>query len=163
MGLQPGEDAQHLQWMERALDLAETAASRGEVPVGALVVQQGQVIGEGVNSSLELSDPSAHAEIQALRDAGRRLGNYRLTDSTLVVTLEPCVMCVGALVHSRIGQLVFAAREPKTGAVVSCARLLDAPWHNHRTDWTEGVLAERSTKLLRDFFAARRHNSSGQA
>ena len=142
--------------MRRALRLAARAERDGEVPVGALVVRDGAVIGEGSNSTIGQADPTAHAEIQALRQAAAHLGNYRLPGCALIVTLEPCAMCVGALVHSRIEQLLFAAREPRTGAVVSCARLLDAPWHNHRVSWSEGVLAQESADLLRDFFQRRR-------
>ena len=142
--------------MRRALRLAARAERDGEVPVGALVVRDGAVIGEGSNSTIGQADPTAHAEIQALRQAAAHLGNYRLPGCALIVTLEPCAMCVGALVHSRIEQLLFAAREPRTGAVVSCAQLLDAPWHNHRVSWSEGVLAQESADLLRDFFQRRR-------
>lgn len=142
--------------MQRALDLATQAASEGEVPVGALVVHQGEIVGEGYNSTISASDPTAHAEVVALRRAATRLNNYRLPDTRVFVTLEPCTMCVGALIHARISELVFAAREPRTGAVVSCASLLDQPWHNHRIKWQEGVLADDSTALMQQFFRARR-------
>lgn len=142
--------------MKRAMVLAAQAAASGEVPVGAVVVAGGQIIGEGMNRNIASFDPAAHAEIMALRQAAERVGNHRLPGAMLMVTLEPCTMCVGALVHSRIEHLLFAAREPKTGAVVSCSRLLDAPWHNHRVSWSEGLMAEESAALLKKFFAARR-------
>lgn len=142
--------------MQQALALAMVAQSRGEVPVGAVLVRDNVVVGEGANSVIGSHDPTAHAEIVALRDAGRRMSNYRLVDSTLYVTLEPCTMCLGALVHARVSRLVFAAREPRAGAVCSTQRLLDSGAYNHRVQWTEGVLADASAVLLRDFFRARR-------
>ena len=145
--------------MRRCLELAEQAATNGEVPVGAVVTRADAVLGEGHNSPIAMNDPSAHAEIVALRQAASRWGNYRLTGCTLYVSLEPCAMCVGAMVQARISRLVFAAREPKSGAVVSCAQLLDAPWHNHRVHWSEGEGRERSVQLLRQFFSSRRSNS----
>jgi tRNA(adenine34) deaminase len=142
--------------MARALVLAESAASQGEVPVGAVLVRDGEVVGEGRNAQIGGCDPTAHAEIAALRDAASFLQNYRLPGTTLFVTLEPCTMCCGALVHARVERLVFATREPKAGAVVSTARALDNLSLNHRVAWTEGPLAEESARLLRDFFRARR-------
>lgn len=149
---------QQLRWMQRALQLAEQAAAADEVPVGAVVVSQNRIVGEGSNRNLRDTDPSAHAEILALRQAAQTLGSQRLTGARLFVTLEPCVMCLGAAIHSRIDQLVFAAREPKTGAVVSQMELLGAPWHNHKVAWREmpGPCAEHSARLLQAFFAARR-------
>lgn len=143
-------------WMRRALALARRAAEEGEVPVGAVLVRDGQVIGEGWNRPITAHDPTAHAEIAALRDAGRRVGNYRLVDSTLYVTLEPCVMCAGAMVHARVGRLVFGARDPKTGAVASVLNTLDAPYLNHKVAWSGGLLAEECGTLLKEFFQARR-------
>jgi tRNA(adenine34) deaminase len=142
--------------MGRALALAEAAAAAGEVPIGAVLVCGGEIVGEGANSVIGSRDPTAHAEVNALRAAGQRLGNYRLPGSVLYVTLEPCTMCVGALVHARVAELVFAALEPRAGAVCSTAQLLDAPHYNHRVNWRQGPLAEESGELLRCFFRARR-------
>jgi len=142
--------------MRRALTLAEQAAVAGEVPVGAVLVRDGQAIGEGFNQPICSHDPTAHAEIVALRAAAKVAGNYRLPDSTLYVTLEPCTMCIGALIHARVARLVFAAREPRAGAVVSTLQLCEHPSYNHRMDWQEGVLAEPSSALLTAFFKARR-------
>ena len=149
-------DEQHEQWMQRALQLAEQAADMDEVPVGAVVVREGLVLGEGYNQVISAADPSAHAEIVALRDAAKKLGNYRLPGATLYVTLEPCTMCAGALIHARISELVFAAREPKAGVVCSTCELLDEPWYNHKVNWQDGVMAEESSALLQAFFRARR-------
>jgi tRNA(adenine34) deaminase len=149
-------EAEHEQWMRRALALADRAENEGEVPIGAVVVRDGSLLGEGWNQVIGAVDPTAHAEIVALRDAARASGNYRLPGAILYVTLEPCTMCAGALVHARIERLVFAAREPRAGVVCSTCRLLDEPWYNHRVDWLEGVLAEESTARLKAFFQARR-------
>lgn len=149
-------DSQHEHWMRRALELAALAAQREEVPVGAVVVRDGELLGEGFNQVITAADPSAHAEIVALRDAAARVGNYRLPGATLYVTLEPCTMCAGALVHARIAELVFAAREPRAGVVCSTCQLLDEPWYNHKVSWQEGVLATESAALLQAFFRARR-------
>lgn len=149
-------DAADARWMRRALDLAREAEAEGEVPVGAVLVLDGQVVGEGRNRMIGAHDASAHAEIEALRDAGRRLGNYRLTGSTLYVTLEPCVMCAGAIVHARVARVVFAAADPKTGAAGSVFDVLASPLHNHRTEVGGGVLADESSRLLVGFFRARR-------
>lgn len=144
--------------MREALALAEQARDRlGEVPVGAVLVDAaGQCIGRGLNRTISDHDPSAHAEIVALREAGRAQHNYRLTGSTLYVTLEPCAMCAMALVHARVGRVVYAADDPKTGAVVSVFDLLTSPRHNHRVEVCRGVLADDASALLRDFFLARR-------
>lgn len=142
--------------MRRALALAAEAAAVGEVPVGAVVVREGQLLGEGYNRPIASHDPTAHAECVALRAAARNLGNYRLPGATLYVTLEPCIMCAGALVHARIQQLVYATTEPRSGAVVSQAQLLASPWLNHRVAVTGGVLQEEASQLLLDFFRARR-------
>lgn len=146
----------HEAWMRRALALADRAADEGEVPVGALVVRDGEVLGEGHNQVISAADPSAHAEIIALRAAAARVGNYRLPGSLLYVTLEPCTMCVGAMVHARVEQLVFGAAEPKAGVVCSQQSLLDETWFNHRVRWQGGVLADESAARLQMFFQARR-------
>ncbi|MBX2809669.1 MAG: tRNA adenosine(34) deaminase TadA [Cellvibrionaceae bacterium] len=143
-------------WMAQALLLARRAAADAEVPVGAVVVKDERIIGRGYNQVIGRCDPSAHAEVLALRDAARVLGNYRLAATTLYVTLEPCAMCAGAMVHSRVQRLVFAAREPKAGAVVSQQRFLEQAYLNHRIDVAEGVGAQASASLLRHFFAQRR-------
>jgi tRNA(adenine34) deaminase len=146
----------HEDWMRRALALADRAGDEGEVPVGAVVVRDGQLLGEGWNQMIATQDPSGHAEIVALRDAARVVGNYRLPGATLYVTLEPCTMCAGALVHARVARLVFAAMEPRAGVVCSAGALLDEPWFNHRVTWQGGVLAEESAARLQAFFKARR-------
>jgi tRNA(adenine34) deaminase len=142
--------------MGRALVLAELAAGEGEVPVGAVLVADGKMLSEGWNRPVTSNDPSAHAEIQTLRLAGRRSGNYRLPGTTLYVTLEPCLMCAGALIHARIDRLVFGAADPNAGAVVSLFKVLDDDRLNHRVQYDGGVLAEESSKMLRRFFQARR-------
>jgi tRNA(Arg) A34 adenosine deaminase TadA len=148
---------QDSRWMSHALELARHAqSSEGEVPVGAVLVQDGKVVGEGWNRNIGASDPTAHAEILALRDAGRRLGNYRFPGAELYVTLEPCAMCAGAIVHARIARLIFAARDPKTGAAGSVFDLLQHEKHNHRVEVSEGVLGEEASELLRGFFRSRR-------
>lgn len=147
----------HEFWMARALELADRAESEGEVPVGALLVLEGEVIGEGWNRPIGAHDPTAHAEVQALRAAGLRLGNYRLTGSTLYVTLEPCVMCAGAIIHARVGQVVYGAADPRAGAAGSVFNLLPSDERfNHRTEVQGGVLAEECGERLRAFFRARR-------
>lgn len=151
--LQEQEDA---KWMLRCLELARQAADLGEVPVGAVVIRGDEVLGEGFNQPITKSDPSAHAEIQALRSAAAKVGNYRLPDATLYVSVEPCTMCTGAIVHSRISRLVFAAREPRAGAVVSRLTLLDQDFYNHRVKYQHGCLAEESSALLKTFFHQRR-------
>jgi tRNA(adenine34) deaminase len=148
--------AQHEQWMRRALALADRAGNEGEVPVGAIVVRDGQLLGEGWNQVICTADPTAHAEIVALRDAARVAGNYRLPGSVLYVTLEPCTMCAGAMIHARVERLVFAAQEPKAGVVCSTCSLLDEPRYNHRVNWQGGVLAADSSARLKAFFKARR-------
>lgn len=143
-------------WMRHALDLARRAEQVGEVPVGAVLVLDGEAVGEGWNHTIQANDPSAHAEVQALRDAGRRLGNYRFPGAMLYVTLEPCVMCAGAIVHARIARVVFGATDPKTGAAGSMFDTLVSDRHNHRVDVSGGVLAEEAGDLLRTFFRSRR-------
>jgi len=142
--------------MREALALAEEAARAGEVPVGAVVVHDGRVIGRGWNQPIGSHDPTAHAEVVALRDAGRALGNYRLTGATLYVTVEPCLMCVGAIVHARVGTLVYGAAEPKSGAVVSAVRGLELPGLNHRCAVVAGVREDECRTLLQAFFRERR-------
>jgi tRNA(adenine34) deaminase len=143
-------------WMRYAIRLAQRAESLGEVPVGAVLVKNEQCIAEGWNDSIASHDPTAHAEIVALRKAGKRIENYRLIETTLYVTLEPCVMCMGAISHARVKRLVFGAFDPKRGAVCHALSLTDAPFLNHRVDWTGGVLEAECSMLLRDFFRARR-------
>ena len=148
----PGDE----HWMKRALALAEAAGRRQEVPVGAVVVRDGREIGAGYNAPISHCDPTGHAEVRALRDAARREGNYRLSGATLYVTLEPCTMCAGALIHSRVSRLVFGATEPKAGAIVSTLRLLEADTMNWQVEVTGGVLAPICSDLLSQFFAQRR-------
>lgn len=157
------QDHDDAQWMRRALELARRGESGGEVPVGAVLVRDGVVIGEGWNAPIGRCDPTAHAEIVALRAAATAVANYRLTSATLYVTIEPCMMCAGALVHARVARLVFAAREPRAGAVASNLQLLDAPFLNHRVAWEEGVCAEEAARLMQDFFRRRRGDGSGAA
>ncbi len=143
-------------WMDAALALAREAESRGEVPVGAVVVRDGVVIGRGGNAPIAGNDPTAHAEIAALRDAARATGNYRLPGCTLYCTLEPCAMCAGAILHARIGRVVFGARDPKTGAAGSVIDLFTEPRLNHHAVVESGVRGEECASLLSAFFAARR-------
>lgn len=143
-------------WIRHALTLAERARAAGEVPVGAVLVKDGEIVGEGWNCPISTHDPTAHAEIVALRAAGQKLGNYRLVDTTLYVTLEPCVMCMGAISHARVQRLVYAATDPKRGAVESALQLADVEFLNHRIEVTGGVLGEECGDLLRAFFRARR-------
>ena len=147
---------EHERWMRRALELADRAAGLEEVPVGALLVRDGEVLGEGWNQVISARDPTAHAEIVALRAAAHRVGNYRLPGTTLYVTLEPCTMCAGAMVHARIAQLVFAAGEPRAGVICSTCAMLDEPRFNHRVQWQGGVLAAESSHRLQAFFRERR-------
>ena len=142
--------------MRRALALAGEAAGAGEVPVGAVVVRDGELLGEGRNAPIGRHDPAGHAEILALRAAGAAAGNYRLPGSTLYVTLEPCPMCAGAMVHARIARLVYAAADPKTGAAGSMMDLVRHPQLNHQCQVDGGVLAEPAGELLREFFRSRR-------
>ena len=144
------------RWMRQAIELARTAQSRGEVPVGAVLVRDGRVVGQGGNAPISASDPTAHAEIAALRDAASALGNYRLPDCDLYVTLEPCIMCAGAIMHARLRRLVFGAHDPKTGACGSVIDLFASARLNHHTRVTAGILAEDCGTLLSAFFAARR-------
>ena len=145
-----------INFMQIALDLAQQAAIAGEVPVGAIVVKDGEIIGRGSNAPITTHDPTAHAEIRAMRDAAQHLGNYRLVDCTLYVTLEPCAMCTGAMQHARIAKLVYGANDPKTGACGSVVDLMAEPKLNHHTEITGGVLAQECGALLSAFFSARR-------
>ena len=142
--------------MLAALEQARKAQAAGEVPVGAVVVQDGTIIGAGFNAPISRRDPAAHAEILALRDAAMKLGNYRLPGCELYVTIEPCAMCVGAMLHARIARLVYGAADPKTGACGSVINLFAEPRLNHHARLSAGVLAEECGALLRDFFAAKR-------
>jgi tRNA(adenine34) deaminase len=153
-----------LAWMRRAFALAERAeAELDEIPVGAVLVSEaGEVVGEGFNRTISEHDPSAHAEIVALRDAGRRLGNYRLPGSTLYVSLEPCAMCAMALVHARVKRVVFAAADPKTGAAGSVFDLLGSERHNHRVQIQGGVLAEEAGARLSEYFRRKRQLARGR-
>lgn len=143
-------------WMQLALDQAQLAADNGEVPVGAVLVKDDQLIASGFNQPISSCDPSAHAEIVVLRAAAKHLSNYRLPGTTLYVTIEPCTMCVGALIHSRIERLVFGAPEPRAGAVVSAANLLEGDQFNHRIAVTGGVLADQCGALIKQFFRQKR-------
>jgi tRNA(adenine34) deaminase len=143
-------------YMRAALDEAAAAAGRGEVPVGAVLVRAGAVVASGGNSPIASHDPTAHAEVLALRAAGQALGSYRLTDTTLYVTLEPCVMCAAAIVHARVQRLVFGAFDPRAGAAGSITNVFALPQLNHRVDVFGGVLMEDCARLLQEFFSARR-------
>jgi tRNA(adenine34) deaminase len=145
-----------VQWMREALAEARAAADAGEVPIGALAVANGEVLGRGQNRVLRDVDPTAHAEIVAMREAAKRLGNYRLLECELYVTLEPCAMCAGAMIHARIKRLVYGAPDPKAGAAGSVLSVLNHPRLNHQMTVTAGVLAEESGDLLREFFKQRR-------
>jgi tRNA(adenine34) deaminase len=142
--------------MEEALRAAQRALEAGDVPVGAVVVRDGQIVGRGWNRNLAHADPTAHAEIIALRDAGKNLGNHRLGDCELFVTIEPCAMCAGALVHARLKRLIYGADDPKAGAVRSVMQVLNHPSLNHKMEVQSGVLAGRSADLLQEFFRSRR-------
>jgi tRNA(adenine34) deaminase len=142
--------------MNRALQLAGEAAAKGEVPVGAVVVLDGKEVGAGFNAPISGCDPTAHAEIRALRDAAARVGNYRLPDATLYVTLEPCTMCVGAIVHGRISRLVYGASEPKAGAIESARRTLEEPHLNWGVTAVGGVLSDQCSQMISEFFSRRR-------
>lgn len=151
--------AEHVEWMRLAHAEALRALDAGEVPVGAVVVVGRKVVGVGHNQPIGAGDPTAHAEIVALRDAAKTAGNYRLTGSTLYVTVEPCVMCAGAIIQARVGTLVYGTPEPKTGAVQSVMRVLDHPSLNHRVEVIADVRADESRTLMQRFFRARRASS----
>ncbi len=143
-------------FMKKALELARIASEKDEVPVGAIIVRKNKIIGKGFNQTIGLNDPTAHAEILALRDAAHNLNNYRLDASTMFVTLEPCMMCAGALVHARISRLVFSACDVKTGVIISNNNILDMNFLNHKISFSQGLLKEESSKLLKDFFLDKR-------
>jgi len=146
----------HDTYMRAALDEARQAFDAGEVPVGAVVVLGGEIVGRGFNQPISANDPTAHAEVVALRAAARSLGNYRLVGTTLYVTIEPCLMCVGAMVHARVGTLVFGALEPKAGAIASSCQAHELPSLNHRIEVVEGVLDEECRAIIQEFFKTRR-------
>ena len=160
MSESPNETAAHSDadelWMEEALRCAQRALAAGEVPVGAVVVYEGRIVGRGFNRNILDHDPTAHAEILALREAGAAVGNYRLSGADLFATIEPCAMCAGALVHSRIRRLVYGADDPKAGAVHSVMRVLNHPGLNHKVEVRGGVLAGRCAEVLQEFFRQRR-------
>jgi len=143
-------------WMREALKLARKAEEQGEIPVGAIVVLENNLIGKGWNQSITVHDPSAHAEIIAIRNAGHHIANYRLCNASLYVTLEPCTMCAGAIIHSRIKRLVYGAIDPKTGAAGSIFNVLQSDLHNHKVDITNGILADECSNILQVFFQERR-------
>jgi tRNA(Arg) A34 adenosine deaminase TadA len=147
-------------FMRLALAQARLGAEQGEVPVGAILVRKGQVIGRGFNQPVRSHDPSAHAEICALRDAGQVVGNYRLPDATLYVTIEPCTMCYGAIIHARVKRLVFGAAEPRYGAVISGQKLLENGHFNHRPDVLSGVLETECSQMMKQFFAVKRQQAA---
>lgn len=155
-GMQNEQLLEHEKWMRRALELADRAAQQGEVPVGAVIVRDGEMLGEGWNQMIGSNDPTAHAEIVAMRAAADKTENYRLPGATLYVTLEPCTMCAGAMIHARIERLVFGAFEPKAGVICSRFSLVDEPWYNHKMEWQGGVLEDESSTMLQTFFKARR-------
>jgi tRNA(adenine34) deaminase len=143
-------------WMEQALGQARLAADAGEVPVGALVIKNDEIVGQGHNRNLLDRDPTAHAEIVALRQAAARIGNYRLEDCTVYATIEPCSMCAGALIHARVSRLVYGASDPKAGAAGSVLQVLNHPALNHKMEVTTGVLAEKCSDILQEFFRRKR-------
>tara|TARA_R110000782_G_scaffold77481_4_gene153794 strand:- start:61 stop:528 length:468 start_codon:yes stop_codon:yes gene_type:complete len=143
-------------YMQRAFELAEKAKFQDEVPVGAVIVHEGKVIGEGWNQPISSNDPTAHAEILALRDAAKKLGNYRLPEATMYVTLEPCAMCAGAIVHARLEKLVYAITDPKTGACGSVFNLLQTEELNHKVEIQKGVMEDECRSLIQDFFKEKR-------
>ncbi len=152
--------SRHKKFMSRAIELARQAEKNNEIPVGAVVVMGGEILGEGCNYSIGDCDPTAHAEINALRAAAKKSENYRLGGATLYVTLEPCIMCAGAIIHARIATLIFGARDEKSGAAGSAMNLLQSPLLNHQCDIQSGVERERCEKLLSDFFVKRRRKNS---
>ncbi len=156
MGIKTTTLAQDEAMMRLAIEQAHLAEAQGEVPIGAVVSLQGEVIGKGHNQVISQSDPSAHAEVKALQSAGQHLNNYRFPDATLYVTLEPCMMCAGALVHARVARVVFGAYDGKTGVITTVDALWDRPYHNHQIDWQGGVLETTCAQLISDFFKRRR-------
>ena len=150
------ESANHERWMREALILAQQAANADEVPVGAIVVHNGEIIGRGFNQPIRSCDATAHAEIVAIRSASQFRNNYRLPGTTLYVTVEPCTMCLGAMIHARVDRLVFGAAEPRSGALVSQGSLIKASHFNHQLSFVGGVLAEECSSLMQSFFRSRR-------
>jgi len=146
----------HDKWMQRAFDLAIKAEALDEVPVGAVIVYEDNIIGEGWNQPISSNDPTAHAEIMALRDAGNKIGNYRLPNATIYVTLEPCTMCAGAIIHARLAKLVYAVDDPKTGACGSVFNLLQTEELNHKVEIEKGVMEEECRSLIQSFFKEKR-------
>lgn len=151
------------EYMAMAIELARSAWQAGEVPVGSIVVLDGEVVGRGFNQPISQHDPSAHAEIMAMRDAGRKIGNYRLPECSLYVTLEPCAMCAGAILHARVKRIVYGAADPKTGAAGSVVNLFQEPRLNHHTVIEGGILAQECGELISDFFRERRARSHAKA
>lgn len=147
-------------YMAKALQLAEQAGAVGEVPVGAILVKDGEIVGEGFNQPISGCDPTAHAEIVAMRNAAKNLNNYRLSDCDLYVTIEPCTMCVGAMVHGRIRRVLFGALEPRAGALQSQLQLMDQSHYNHSIEWQGGVLAQECGDLISSFFRRKRESKS---
>jgi len=147
-------------YMAKALQLAEQAGAIGEVPVGAILVKDGEIVGEGFNQPISGCDPTAHAEIVAMRNAAKNLNNYRLNDCDLYVTIEPCTMCVGAMVHGRIRRVLFGALEPRAGALQSQLQLMDQSHYNHSIEWQGGVLAQECGDLISSFFRRKRKSKS---
>lgn len=150
-------NSDHEIFMQRALELAAEAEKEGEVPVGAVLVKDGQIIGEGWNRPIVSHDPTAHAEVVAMRNAAESDQNYRLTGSTMYVTIEPCTMCVGAMIHARVAEVIFGAVEPRAGAVCSHLKLLENDHYNHRISWQGGVLAEQCREIISGFFRKKRN------
>lgn len=150
-------DNKDAYWMQFALQQAQLAAQCGEVPVGAVLVKDDEIIGAGFNQPISSCDPTAHAEVIALRSAAKCFSNYRLPDTTLYVTIEPCTMCVGALIHARVKRVVFGAPEPRAGAIISAQHLLEAEFFNHRIEASSGVLATACSELIQNFFRDRRN------
>ncbi len=150
------ENKEHLKWMQYALKLAERSRDEGEVPVGAVIIKDEKLIAEGWNQPIDRNDATAHAEIMAIRAAGKMLNNYRLPDTTLYVTLEPCTMCVGAIIHARIANVIFGAPDPKTGAAGSAVDVFSADCHNHQVRVNGGVMKNDCGQILREFFKERR-------
>jgi len=146
-----------IRWMQHALTLAEKAKSQNEVPIGAVVILQDEMIGKGWNQPISNNDPTSHAEIIALREAGNNLNNYRLLNSTMYVTLEPCMMCSSAMVHARINRLVFGASDPKTGSVISVFDNFDQEYHNHKVKHEGGICADQCGDIISSFFKERRN------
>lgn len=154
--LRPPEGISDAFWMERALELARAAAAAGDVPVGAIIVKDGQIVGEGHNRNLLDTDPTAHAEMIALRQAASRVGNHRLAGAVMFATIEPCAMCAGAMIHARLQRLVYGASDPKAGAAGSVLEVINHPRLNHQMVVTSGVLADQCSEILQEFFRKKR-------